>query len=111
MEGTSLGGELVLVSTCLTVSPLITGGQAHTHTHTHTHSSPHLPNNDLDGWQAPSVRAAAGSGCGLHATACSGAARVRQRAAAASKWEQPAARLQLKTVMAAGGGGGAKSIG
>ncbi len=31
MEGTSLGGELVLVSTCLTVSPLITGGQAHTH--------------------------------------------------------------------------------
>jgi hypothetical protein len=33
MEGTSLGGKLVLVSTCLTVSPLITGGQAHTHTH------------------------------------------------------------------------------
>ncbi len=32
MEGTSLGGELVLVSACLTVSPLITGGQAHTHT-------------------------------------------------------------------------------
>jgi hypothetical protein len=31
MEGTSLGGELVLVSACLTVSPLITGGQ-HTHT-------------------------------------------------------------------------------
>jgi hypothetical protein len=30
MEGTSLGGELVLVSACLTVSPLITGGQAHT---------------------------------------------------------------------------------
>ncbi len=30
------GGELVLVSACLTVSPLITGGQAHTHTHTHT---------------------------------------------------------------------------
>jgi hypothetical protein len=27
-----LGGELVLVSACLTVSPLITGGQAHTHT-------------------------------------------------------------------------------
>jgi hypothetical protein len=26
-----LGGELVLVSACLTVSPLITGGQAHTH--------------------------------------------------------------------------------
>jgi hypothetical protein len=33
MEGTSLGGELVLVSACLTVTPLITGGQAHTHTH------------------------------------------------------------------------------
>ncbi len=31
MEGTSLGGELVLVSTCLTVTPLITGGQEHTH--------------------------------------------------------------------------------
>jgi hypothetical protein len=30
MEGTSLGGELVLVSACLTVSPLITKGQAHT---------------------------------------------------------------------------------
>jgi hypothetical protein len=36
MEGTSLGGELVLVSACLTVSTFITGGQAHTHTHTHT---------------------------------------------------------------------------
>ena len=32
MEGMSLGGGLVLVSACLTVSPLITGGQAHTHT-------------------------------------------------------------------------------
>jgi hypothetical protein len=31
IKGTSLGGELVLVSACLTVSPLITGGQAHTH--------------------------------------------------------------------------------
>ncbi len=30
MEGTSLGGELVLGSAWLTVSPLITGGQAHT---------------------------------------------------------------------------------
>jgi hypothetical protein len=38
MEGTSLGGELVLVSACLTVSPLITGGQAHTHTHMVTKS-------------------------------------------------------------------------
>ncbi len=28
------GGRLVLVSACLTVSPLITGGQAYTHTHT-----------------------------------------------------------------------------
>ncbi len=32
MEGTSLGGGLVLVSACLTVSPPITGEQAHTHT-------------------------------------------------------------------------------
>jgi hypothetical protein len=31
MEGMSLGGELVLVSACLTVTPLITEGQAHTH--------------------------------------------------------------------------------
>ncbi len=31
MEGMSLGGELVLVSACLTVSPPIIGGQAHTH--------------------------------------------------------------------------------
>jgi hypothetical protein len=62
-------------------------------------------------WQAASVRAAVGSGCGLRATVCSGAACVRQRAAAARGWEQPAARLQWKTVMAAGGGGGAKSSG
>ncbi len=65
--------------------------------------------HDCNGWQAASVRAAVGRGCGVHATACSGAACVRQRAAAASKWEQPAARLHLKTVMAAGRGGGAKS--
>ncbi len=31
MEGMSLGGELVLVSPCLTVTPPITGGQEHTH--------------------------------------------------------------------------------
>jgi hypothetical protein len=60
-------------------------------------------------WQAASVRAAAGSGCGVRATACSRAVCVQQRAAAASGWEQPAARLQWKTVMAAGRGGGAKS--
>jgi hypothetical protein len=60
--------------------------------------------HDRNGWQAASVRMAVGSGCGLHATACSGAACVRQRAATASKWEQPAAQLQWKTVMAAGGG-------
>ncbi len=30
----SLGGQLVLVSACLTANPLITEGQAHTHTHT-----------------------------------------------------------------------------
>jgi hypothetical protein len=64
-----------------------------------------------NGWQAASVRAAAGSGCGMRATACSGVACVRQRAAAASGWEQPAAQLQWKTVMAAGGGGGTKSSG
>jgi hypothetical protein len=67
--------------------------------------------HDCNGWQAASVRAAAGSGCGVRATACSGAACVRQCAAAVSRWEQPAARLQWKTVMAAGGGGGAKSSG
>ncbi len=47
--------------------------------------------HDHNGWQAASVRVAAGSGCGLHATACSGAACVRQHAAAASGWELPAA--------------------
>jgi hypothetical protein len=31
----SLGGQLVLVSACLTANPLITDGQ-NTHTHTHT---------------------------------------------------------------------------
>ncbi len=65
--------------------------------------------HNRNGWQAASVRAAAGSRYGVHATACSGAACVQQHAAAASGWEQPAARLQWKTVMAAGGGGGAKS--
>ncbi len=67
--------------------------------------------HNRDGWQAASMRAAVGSRCGMHATACSGAVCVQQRAAAASGWEQPAARLQWKTVMAAGGGGGAKSNG
>jgi hypothetical protein len=67
--------------------------------------------HDCNGWQAASVHAAAGSGCGMRATACSRAACVEQRAAAASGWEQPAAQLQWKTVMAAGGGGGAKSSG
>jgi hypothetical protein len=47
--------------------------------------------HNCNGWQAASVHAAAGSGCGMHATACSGAACVQQRAAAASGWEQPAA--------------------
>jgi hypothetical protein len=32
MEGMSLGGELVLVSACSTVTPLITDGPEHTHT-------------------------------------------------------------------------------
>ncbi len=67
--------------------------------------------HDCNGWQAASVRAAAGSGCGVRATACSRAACVQQHAAAVSRWEQPAALLQWKTVMAAGGGGGAKSNG
>jgi hypothetical protein len=44
--------------------------------------------NDCNGWQAASVRAAVGSGCGMHATACSGAACVRQRAVvAACVWQ------------------------
>jgi hypothetical protein len=32
--------------------------------------------HDRNGWQAASVRAAAGSGCGMRATACSGALSV-----------------------------------
>ncbi len=67
--------------------------------------------HNRNGWQAAIVHAAADSRCGMHATACSGAACVQQHAAAASRWEQQAARLQWKTVMAAGGGGGAKSSG
>jgi hypothetical protein len=67
--------------------------------------------HDCNGWQAASVRAAVGRGCGLRATAFSGAACVQWRAVAASGWEQPAARLQWKTVMAASGGGIAKSSG
>ncbi len=67
--------------------------------------------HDCNGWQAASVHAAVDSRCGVHATACSRAACVQKRAAAASGWEQPAARLQWKTVMAAGGGGSAKSSG
>jgi hypothetical protein len=67
--------------------------------------------HNRNGWQAASMHAAVGSGCGMHVTACSGVACVRQHAAAASGLEQPAARLQWKTVMAAGGGGGAKSSG
>jgi hypothetical protein len=65
--------------------------------------------HNRNGWQAANVRAAAGSGCGVRGTACSGGACVQQRAAAARGWEQPAARLQWKTVMAAGRGGSAKS--
>ncbi len=65
--------------------------------------------HDRNGWQAASMHAAEGSGCGLRATACSRVACVRQHAAAASRWEQPAARLQWKTVMAARGGGSTKS--
>ncbi len=67
--------------------------------------------HDCNGWQAASVHAAAGRGCGLRATAFSGVACVQQRAVAASRWEQPAAQLQWKTVMAAGRGGIAKSSG
>ena len=44
--------------------------------------------HDCNGWQAASVCAAAGSGCSVHATACSGAACVRQRAVvAACVWQ------------------------
>jgi hypothetical protein len=65
--------------------------------------------HNCNGWQAASMCGAVGSGCGVGATACSGVACVRQRSAAASGWEQPAARLQWKTLMAAGRGGGTKS--
>ncbi len=50
--------------------------------------------HDRNGWQAARMRAAAGSRCGMRATACSAAAYVRQLAAAARGWEQPAAGLQ-----------------
>ncbi len=43
MEGMSSGGQLVLVSACLTANPLITEGQAHTHTHTHFDATPMGP--------------------------------------------------------------------
>ncbi len=55
--------------------------------------------HNRNGLQAASMHAAAGSGCGVRATACSGATCVRQRAAAASRWEQPAARLLWKVVI------------
>ncbi len=45
--------------------------------------------HDRNGWQAASVRAAVGSRFGMGATACSGAAFVRQRAvAAACVWQR-----------------------
>jgi hypothetical protein len=45
--------------------------------------------HDRNGWQAASVRAAVGSGCGVRATVCSGAACVRQCAvAAACVWQR-----------------------
>ncbi len=45
--------------------------------------------HDCNRWRAASVRVAAGSGCGVHATACSGAVCVQQRAvAAACVWQQ-----------------------
>ncbi len=45
--------------------------------------------HDHNGWQAASVRAAVGSGCGVGATACSGVACVRQCAvAAACVWQR-----------------------
>ncbi len=39
--------------------------------------------HDCNEWQAASVRAAVGSGCGVRSTACSGAACVQQSAVAA----------------------------
>jgi hypothetical protein len=45
--------------------------------------------HDRNGWQAASVRVTVGSGCGVHATACRGAACVRQCAvAAACVWQR-----------------------
>ncbi len=40
--------------------------------------------HNRNAWKVASVRVAAGSGCEVHATACSGAACVQQHAAAAS---------------------------
>ncbi len=45
--------------------------------------------HDHNGWQAASMRAAVGSGCGMRATACSRAVCVRQCAvAAACVWQR-----------------------
>jgi hypothetical protein len=41
--------------------------------------------HNCNGWQAASMRAAAGSGCGVRATACSRATCVRQHAAASQQ--------------------------
>ncbi len=52
--------------------------------------------HDCNGWQAASVRAAAGSGCGVRATACSGVACVRQHAvAAACVWQRVGAASSM----------------
>jgi hypothetical protein len=45
--------------------------------------------HDCNGWQAASMRAAVGSRCGMHATACSRAVCVWQHAvAAACVWQR-----------------------
>jgi hypothetical protein len=45
--------------------------------------------HDCNGWQAASVRATVGSGCGVHATVCNRAACVQQFAvAAACVWQR-----------------------
>jgi hypothetical protein len=52
--------------------------------------------HDCNGWQAASMRAAAGSRCGMHATAGSGVVCVRQRAAAvACVWQRVGAASSM----------------
>ncbi len=72
--------------------------------------------NDCNGWQAASVCAAVGSGCGVHATACSGGSVCAAAVGNGRKhdcngiqgWQRPAGGT---IAMGSGGSGGAKDSG